>query len=85
MGLFRVSERFRELRKTPRFDVDYLAQVDLNDNSPPISCIICDISATGAKLTIGPRHEVTDEFTLVFRRRCRVRHRFDGQIGVEFI
>jgi hypothetical protein len=85
MSLFRVADRFREMRKTPRFDVDYLAHVDLNDNSPPISCIICDISASGAKLTIGARHEVSDEFTLVFRRRCRVRHRFDGQIGVEFI
>jgi len=84
MGFFRGSDRFRELRRSPRFDVDYLAQIDLSDNSPPLSCIICDISAVGAKLTVGPRQEVPDEFTLMFRRRCRVVRRFDGQLGVEF-
>ena len=85
MGLFRQSDRFSELRRTPRFDVDYLAHIDLNENSPPMNCIICDISASGAKLTIGTRHEAPDEFTLVFRRRCRVVRRSEGQIGVEFV
>jgi len=84
MSIFRQSDRFRDLRKSPRFDVDYLAHIDLSDQASPMNCIICDISANGAKLTIGPRHEVPDEFTLVFRRRCRVVHRFDGQISVEF-
>jgi hypothetical protein len=85
MGIFRSSDRFRELRRSPRFDVDYLAQIDLNDRSSPMNCIICDISARGAKLTIGTRHEVPDEFVLNFRRRCRVVRRFDGQVGVEFV
>lgn len=85
MGIFRSSDRFRELRKSPRFDVDYLAQIDLDDRSSPLNCIICDISARGAKLTIGTRYDVPDEFVLNFRRRCRVVRRFDGQIGVEFV
>jgi hypothetical protein len=65
--------------------VDYLAQIDTAANVSPMNCIICDISASGAKLTIGTRHEVPDEFTLIMRRRCRVVRRFDGQVGVEFV
>jgi hypothetical protein len=83
MGLFQPKDRFRDLRKSPRFDVHYLAQIDPGDASL-LNCIICDISANGAKLTIG-MHEVPNEFTLLLRRRCRVVHRFDGQIGVQFI
>jgi PilZ domain-containing protein len=82
MSLFRTS--LREQRKSPRFDVDYLAQIDASDASP-LNCIICDISARGARLTVGTRNEVPDEFTLVLRRRCRVIRRLDGQIGVEFV
>ena len=84
MGFFSLS-RLRDLRRSPRTDVDYLAYIDPNDSSPPINCIVADISANGAKLTIGPRHQVPDEVTLAFRRRCRVVRRSDGQIGVEFI
>jgi hypothetical protein len=84
MGFFQTG-RFRELRRSPRFDVDYLAHIELNDHSSPISCIICDISARGARLTVGARRETPDEFTLTLRRRCRVVRRSDGQIGVEFV
>jgi hypothetical protein len=50
-----------------------------------LNCVICDISALGAKLTIRDVDRFPDEFTLLFRRRCRVVHRFDGQIGVQFV
>jgi hypothetical protein len=59
-------------------------QIDASDASP-LNCIICDISARGARLTVGTRNEVPDEFTLVLRRRCRVVRRSDGQVGVEFV
>ena len=61
------------------------AQIDLGSGDAPRSCIICDISNGGAKLTIGPQLEVPDEFSLWFRRRCRVMRRDDGQIGVRFV
>jgi hypothetical protein len=64
--------------------VHYLGQIDLGPASKPVNCIICDISATGAKLTVGA-HAVPDEFMLVFRRKCRVIRRTDGQIGVKFV
>ena len=83
MALFR-SDDFRERRKSTRYDLQYLAQIDPGDGSPPMSCIICDISVGGAKLTVGIQ-EVPDEFTLWFRRRCRVARRSDGQVGVQFV
>jgi hypothetical protein len=83
MSLFR-SHDFDERRKSSRYDLQYLAQIDPGDGSAPLSCIICDISIGGAKLTIGAQ-EVPEEFTLWFRRRCRVVRHSDGQIGVQFI
>ena len=84
MNIFQRQARFQEMRASPRFEVHYLAHLDFGVDHPVLNCIICDISATGAKLTIGQR-EVPDEFTLVFRRRCKVVHRLDGQIGVQFV
>jgi hypothetical protein len=83
MSLFRPRD-FGDRRKTTRHDVSYLAQLDPGDGSGPVSCIISDISLGGAKLTVGAR-DVPEEFTLWFRRRCRVTRRDDGQIGVQFI
>jgi hypothetical protein len=84
MALFRLEGRFPDLRKSPRFEVHYLGQIDLGPAAAPVNCIICDISAIGAKLTVGA-HEVPDEFVLVFKRRCRVIRREDGQVGVKFV
>src|ERR1700722_1371345 len=83
MSLFR-SRDSDERRKTIRHDLQYLAQIDPADGSAPLSCIISDISLGGAKLTVGPQ-EVPEEFTLWFRRRCRVVRRSDGQLGVRFV
>jgi hypothetical protein len=84
MAIFERKSRFHELRASPRHDVHYLAHIDLGAGMPMLSCIICDISGTGAKLTIGQR-DVPEEFTLVFRRRCKVVRQSDGQIGVRFV
>lgn len=85
MGLFANRDPFRDLRKWPRFEIHSLAQIDLGGRSAPISCIISDISASGAKLTIAGEQELPDQFTLLLRRRCRVVRRFDGQLGVVFV
>ena len=84
MSLFRLHDS-RDRRQSTRHDVRYLAQIDPGDGSTPLSCIIGDISVGGARLTIGTQHEVPDEFTLWFRRRCRVVRRSDGQLGVQFV
>ena len=82
MSLFR--HRSGEQRQSPRHDVQYLAHVDPGDDGQLFTCIICDISASGARLTVGLHQNVPDEFTLIFRRRCRVVRRQDGQLGVQF-
>ena len=84
MGLFQSQERFRDKRKDPRFTTHYLAHIEIDGEAAPLSCIICDISASGARLTIGRSDKTPDEFTLVFRRRCRVVRRSDGQVSVQF-
>ena len=85
MGIFRSADRFRELRKSVRHEVHYPAHIDLDGGSALFNCVICDISANGAKLTVRAQEELPEEFTLLFRRRCRVVHLFDGQIGVTFV
>ena len=85
MPIFRRREAFQDMRKSPRHEVDYLALVDPGDGRDSFNCIICDISAAGAKLTVAHNHNVPEEFTLLFRRRCRVVRRDDGQIGIQFV
>jgi hypothetical protein len=84
MSLFQPKDPFRELRNSPRYELHSLAQVDVPGGAP-INCIISDLSASGAKLTIGDHATIPDEFSLVFRRNCRIVRRFDGQIGVQFV
>jgi PilZ domain len=85
MGIFRSVDRFRDLRKSVRYEVHYPAHIDLDGKSPLANCVICDISALGAKPTVREQEQLPTEFTLLFRRRCRVVHLFDGQIGVQFV
>lgn len=86
MSLFRFGARLRQLHRSRRFELNYPAQIDLDGSAPPLSCVISDISASGARLTVAARQQVPDEVTLLFRRRCRVvRRAGDGQVGVEFV
>jgi len=85
MGLFQPRDPFCELRKSPPHEIHYLAQIDVEGRRAPLSCIIWDISGSGAKLTVADGQQLPDEFTLVFRRHCRVVRRYDGQIAVRFV
>ena len=73
-----------ELRKAERHPVHIPAYVTAGAQDRQ-SCIIHDVSLKGARLTVGPKADLPDEFTLVFTRNCRVVRRSDGQIGVEFL
>ncbi len=85
MAFFRSQEQaLRNLRGSPRFDLHYPAYIEIADGSLR-SCILCDISASGAKLTIGGQADIPQEFTLLLRRRCRIVRRDDGQVGVQFL
>ena len=73
-----------ELRKAERHPVHIPAYVTAGAQDRQ-NCIIHDVSLKGARLTVGPKADLPDEFTLVFTRNCRVVRRSDGQIGVEFL
>jgi len=83
MSLFQ-GYPFGALRKNPRHEVHFLAQLDIGA-SVPLDCMISDLSESGAKLTVRDDTAVPDRFTLVLRRHCRVVRRLDGQLGVQFL
>ena len=87
MGVFPKRAVRTEQRKAPRHEIHFPAYIALGDQSAHRPCIIHDVSEGGARLTIGLRSEVPDDFTLVFSRKCRVVRRTedDGQIAVEFL
>ncbi len=87
MGVFAKRSLRPELRKAPRHELHFAAYIATGDQLPHRPCIIHDVSEGGARLTIGLRTEVPDNFTLVFSRKCRVVRRAedDGQIAVEFL
>jgi hypothetical protein len=74
-----------ELRKAERHPVHIPAYLTAGEDADRQNCIIHDVSLAGARLTVGSKAELPDEFTLVFTRNCRVVRRMDGQIGVEFM
>ena len=84
MGLFQSNDPFRDLRKNPRFTIQYLAHIEIDGEATPLTCIMSDISGSGTRLTVGANHKIPDEFTLVFRRRCRVVRRSEGEVAVQF-
>jgi len=85
MSFFLKGMSLRDLRKSERHLLHYPAWIDVGDGSTPLSCMIFDVSEGGARLTVGMRAEIPEEFELVFRRRCRVLRRADGQIAVTFV
>lgn len=86
MVFFRQQQnKLRELRRSQRFEVHYPAYLDLCDGSDLQNCMICDISAGGAKLTVTSSVDMPGEFLLMFQRRCRIIRREERQIGVMFL
>ena len=73
-----------DLRATPRHEVHYPAHVEVEGDLPILNCVIWDISAGGAKLTVAGQQDLPEEFVLLFRRRCRIVRHTDGQVAVQF-
>jgi hypothetical protein len=74
----------QDLRASPRHEVHYPAHLEVEGDPPILSCVIWDISSGGAKLTIAGHQDLPEEFVLLFRRRCRIVRRTDGQVAVQF-
>jgi hypothetical protein len=79
-----------ERRKAKRQTLHYGAYVVTSDGKLNRECVIEDISATGAKLSIENPVDIPEEFLLFFSERggpkrfCRVTWRAVGQVGVTF-
>lgn len=80
-----------ELRKAPRKTLYYPAWIDIGDGSAPRDCMIYDISATGARLTVAGDQQVPDNFNLFLardrstQRRCQTAWRSGLNVGVKFL
>ena len=64
--------------------------VNRDDGTPLLNCMIWDVSALGAKLTVAADERIPDQFMMLFHRGggsrwCRVIWRTTLEIGVEFI
>jgi hypothetical protein len=79
-----------ELRKKPRRQFHYNAQIFADKKTPPLACAIADISESGARLALEHDVELPDTFMLLLtanggaRRHCRIVWRTGMTIGVEF-
>ena len=79
-----------ELRKKPRRQFHYTARILPDQDTPPIACLISDISESGARLALDRDQELPDTFILLLtasgdaRRHCRVIWRDGLTVGVEF-
>jgi hypothetical protein len=81
------SDKRKDLRQPLR----YPAEIDIGDGSPPKPCLISNVSASGAKVTIPNANEIPDRLFLILapeqgtRRRCIVVWRSPDALGLEFI
>jgi len=79
-----------EKRKSPRKTMRYGAWVQDGETTPR-SCVLADVSDTGARLEVESPDDIPEMFTLLLsggrespRRRCRVMWRSEDQVGVRF-
>ena len=79
-------------RRTPRQALGRDVFICSEDGKPLGACHLCDVSATGARLSMAPRllANLPDDFILVLakrgkvHRRCRIVWRSDEEVGVRF-
>jgi PilZ domain len=80
-----------ELRKRRRKPLQYSVWVVLGPKEKPLKCTLCDVSDTGARVTIAADVDVPEEFFLLFtidgsaRRHCRPVWRNGDRMGIEFV
>jgi hypothetical protein len=86
-----VSALTIDKRMHERRSMSYPGWIDLGEGFKPVSCRIENVSQGDAKITVPPTDTIPDEFYLRFsltgvtRRRCVVKSRQPGSIGVQFI
>ena len=74
-------------RIAPRHRVSKAAKIEFHDNT--ISCVVRDLSLTGAAIEASVRSGIPERFTLIMpddglRLACRVAWRREYRMGVAF-
>jgi hypothetical protein len=89
MGLDRFTKKGVALRKSPRQRKDHVVRLELDDGSPPLSGVLSDLSATGARISLAAPYAMPAKFALVLppstRRLCRLVWQSQESLGVEFL
>jgi hypothetical protein len=81
----------REQRKFHRRKLQYPARIDCGDGSPARPCLLDDISASGARVTMETTKGIPDRLLLLLAsnpgalRGCDVVWRDDKQLGLKFV
>ena len=82
---------FKERRKAPRRVINRMAEFQAGMGSLPRTCMVTNISDTGARL-FTEILDMPERFTLsvsgeggIYRHECRVIWRLGGELGVEFV
>jgi PilZ domain-containing protein len=80
-----------ELRKHRRRSLSYSAKISADGSEPSLSCTMCDVSQSGARLILAPDQQIPDRFVLLLaanggpRRHCQVVWRDATLVGVRFV
>lgn len=80
-----------EYRKSTRRYVHHGARMICTDGSVLGTCVMADLSATGARLQVQQPAALPDEFILLLshtgqlRRKCSVTWRAETEVGVKFL
>jgi PilZ domain len=87
-----IQDYGRNRRKNARRVFGYPARILLGREVSPATCVIIDISESGAQLQVpAAAAEIPEEFALLIggradvQRRCRVMWRTHNKIGVQFL
>jgi hypothetical protein len=90
MSLVGKSRVASELRKKPRRQFHYRAQILTSENGPPHACAIVDISQSGARIALESSEDLPRRFVLLLsaqgsaQRVCRLVWQRGLSAGVEF-
>ena len=87
----RVKQAIADQRRSFRHATRSPAWIEFDNDTPPQSCTVVDISDGGARIEVTSADRLPEEFSLVLTddaahvRRCRIAWREDGQIGVSYL
>jgi hypothetical protein len=89
MDLGRFSRTGMSRRKSPRERRDDAIRLELDNGSPSVWGKLCDLSATGAQMSLPALCNMPARFDLILppntRRSCRLVWQSGQRIGVEFM